>query len=286
MSISVTRRTLLGTLAAGAAVTALPATASEPRSPIKGNIKQAVSRWCYGSIPMPDFLKACKRMGIVGIDLVGPDEWPIIFEHGLVPSMVPGAGGIANGCNNPEIHERLLNDFEINIPRAAKHQIRNVITFSGNRNGLPDDVGMENCAKLLKKAAKVAENEGVIICMELLNSKVDHADYMCDHTLWGVELCKMVGSPNFKLLYDIYHMQIMEGDIIRTIRDYNEYVGHYHTGGNPGRNEIDSTQELYYPPIMQAILDTGFDGYVAHEFVPAREDKLASLQQAVGICDV
>ncbi|RJP30909.1 MAG: hydroxypyruvate isomerase [Candidatus Omnitrophota bacterium] len=256
---------------------------------MKGRLKQSVSKWCYNKFieanSFAKFCEECKKMGMVGIDLVGPDDWPVILDHGLVPTMVPGAGSIANSCNNKNLHPKLLEDFKKNITAAAKHKIRNVITFSGNRHGMTDEEGWENCTPVLKEAAKIAEAEGVTINMELLNSKVDHKDYQCDHTEWGVELCKRVESPHFKLLYDIYHMQIMEGDIIRTIRKHIQYIGHFHTGGNPGRNEIDETQELYYPAIMCAIAELDYDGYVAHEFVP-KQPSLDTLQAAVKLCDV
>ena len=299
---SVPRRTALGAIAAGLLGTGMAANAGETRSKtdrpilasannaqtgakLKGRIKQSVSKWCFGKIPMEEFAKTCKEIGIVGIDLVGPDEWPTIKKHGLVPTMVPGAASIRDGLSHKENHQKCLADFKTNIAAAAKNGLPNVITFSGERHGMSDEEGLDNSVLVAKEAVKQAEDLGVTICIELLNSKVDHKDYMCDHTAWGAELCKRVGSPRFKLLYDIYHMQIMEGDIIRTIRDNIEYIGHFHTGGNPGRNEIDTTQELWYPPIMEAIVETGFDGYVAHEFVPKR-DPITSLREAVALCDV
>ncbi len=294
VSQEMSRRSALSTISAGVAgasmVTAAsvgaPNSASASESKPKGRIRQSVSRWCYGDVDWDVFLTAIKKMGLVGVDLVGPSDWPIVKKHDLIPTMVPGAGSIADGLNDKKNHPKCMADFKKNIKAASENNLRNVITFSGNRHGMSDDEGLENSAEILKEAVKVAEDNDVVICMELLNSKVDHKGYMCDHTAWGVELCKMVGSPHFKLLYDIYHMQIMEGDIIRTIRDNHQYIGHYHTGGNPGRHEIDETQELNYEPIMEAIVETGFDGFVAHEFVPARKDKLASLQQAFEICDV
>ncbi|MDX9755561.1 MAG: TIM barrel protein [bacterium] len=286
----ISRRTAIGALAGGVVSSSLLSHAQEiqPELKLKGNIKQSVSAWCYlnDKLPLEDFCKECVKLGLVGLDLVNEKQWPTIIEHGLIPTMVPGAGNIANGTNRKENHAQMLEDFRTNIEKAAKHKIRNVITFSGERKGMSDEEGAENSILLLKEAAKIAEDNGVIINIELLNSKVDHKDYMCDHSEWGVQVCEGVGSPAVKLLYDIYHMQIMEGDIIRTIKKYHQYFGHYHTGGNPGRNEIDETQELNYPPIMQAIVETGDDVYVAHEFVPKRKDRLASLKQAVLICDV
>ncbi len=294
-SSSVSRRTVLssfsaGMLSASFVVGAMSRTSAQASAAnLKGRIKQSVSKWCYNNYiernSFEKFVKACADMGLVGIDLVGQNDWPIIFDHGLVPTMVPGAGSIVDGCNVKKNHPEILKDFKKNIKAAAKHNIRNVITFSGNRHGLTDYEAWDNCALVLKEAVKIAEDEGVIINMELLNSKVDHKSYHCDHTEWGAELCKRVDSPHFKLLYDIYHMQIMEGDLIRTIRKNMQYIGHFHTGGNPGRNEIDDTQEINYEPIMKAIAETDYDGFVAHEFVPKR-DPLTSLKQAVEICDV
>ena len=198
-----------------------------------------------------------------------------------------GAGlGIEKGWNDPKLHEELIKDYLQIIPKVAESGYTNLICFSGNRNGMNDDVGLKNCADGLKQIMPLAEKHGVVIQMELLNSKVDHKDYMCDHAEWGVALCQEIGSENFKLLYDIYHMQIMEGDIIRTIQEHHTYFGHYHTGGNPGRHEIDETQELYYPAIMKAILETGFKGHVAQEFIPTWEDPIAALKQGVTICDI
>jgi len=198
-----------------------------------------------------------------------------------------GAGkGITDGWNDPKLHDELVRDYAEKIPLIAEAGFTNLICFSGNRHGMDDLVGLQNCVEGLSRIMPVAEKYGVVIQMELLNSKVDHKDYMCDHTLWGVELCRRLGTEHFKLLYDIYHMQIMEGDVIRTIQQYHPYFGHYHTGGNPGRHEIDETQELNYPAIMRAIADTGFTGHVAQEFIPTWEDKIAALKQGVGICDI
>jgi hydroxypyruvate isomerase len=225
------------------------------------------------------------RLGAKGFDLLGHQDWPIVQKHGLVPSMVPGAGTIPDGCNRRENHAKLEEQFRENIPRAAEAGCPNVITFSGNKRGMPDEQAWDNCLEILKRVVPLAEDKGVTICMELLNSKVDHKDYQCDHVVWGVELCKRVNSPRFKLLFDIYHMQIMDGDIIRNIRDYAQYIGHFHTAGNPGRHEISADQELNYHAVALAIADTGFTGYLVHEYSPTR-DPLASLEETLKICDV
>lgn len=254
---------------------------------LKGKVNHSVCRWCYESIPLEDLCKAAKNIGIESIELVGPEEWPLLKKYGLTSALPWGAGkGITEGFNNPALHDELIQSYEAIIPKVAAAGYNQIICFSGNRKGLDDEKGIENCAIGLKKLMAVAEKHKVTMVMELLNSKVNHHDYQCDRTEWGVALCDKVGSENFKLLYDIYHMQIMEGDVIATIRKYNKYISHYHTGGVPGRNEIDETQELNYPAIMKAIVDTGFKGFVAQEFVPKRENKIASLKQGVEICDV
>ncbi|MEM9143661.1 MAG: TIM barrel protein [Bacteroidota bacterium] len=254
---------------------------------LQNNIRHSACYWCYNSIPLEEFLLNLKEIGIKAIDLVGPEDWPLLKKHDIHASMCWGAGmGIEKGWNDPSLHDALIKDYKRVIPKVGKAGYTNLICFSGNRNGMDDETGLKNCADGLKKLLPLAEKHGVILQMELLNSKVDHKDYMCDHTAWGVELCKHLGSENFKLLYDIYHMQIMEGDVIRNIQEYHQYIGHYHTGGNPGRHEIDETQELYYPAIMKAILKTGYKGHVAQEFIPSWEDKIAALQQGVTICDV
>ncbi len=254
---------------------------------LKYNINHSVCRWCYNGIPLEDFLKSLNGLGIKAIDLTGPEEWPLLKKYNIHASMCQGAGmGIDKGWNDPKYHGELIKDYLQMIPKVAEAGYTNLICFSGNRKGMDDRTGLQNCADGLKKLMPAAEKHGVVIQMELLNSKVDHKDYMCDHAEWGVALCKAIGSENFKLLYDIYHMQIMEGDIIRTIKEYHPYFGHYHTGGNPGRNEINETQELFYPAIMRAILATGYKGYVAQEFIPTWEDKIAALKEGVTICDV
>ena len=254
---------------------------------LKGKVNHSVCRWCYNSIPLEDLCKAAKNIGLTSIELTGPDEWPVLKKYGLTSAMPNGAGmGIEKGFNDPKYHDELVASYEAIIPKVANAGLNQIICFSGNRNGLDDEKGIENCAIGLKRLMPVAEKHKVTIVMELLNSKVNHKDYQCDKTPWGAALCEAVGSERFKLLYDIYHMQIMEGDVIATIKKYNPYISHYHTGGVPGRNEIDESQELYYPAIMKAIVDTGFKGYVAQEFIPKREDKIASLKQGVEICDV
>lgn len=254
---------------------------------VKGKIKHSVCKWCYRDISLEDLCKASEKIGLTSIEIVGPEAWPTLQKYGLTCAMGSGISiSIPKGWNDPQYHEELIKKAEELIPMAAKYGIPNMICFSGNRNGMDDETGMINCAKGLSKIMSLAEKHKVNVVMELLNSKVNHKDYMCDRTTWGAALCEMIGSDRFKLLYDIYHMQIMEGDVIRTIQDHHQYIAHYHTGGVPGRHEIDESQELYYPAIMKAIVDTGYDGFVGQEFVPAREDKLASLAQGVKICDV
>ena len=290
MNSPVSRRTALQTAATAAAVlsaTVIPELGAAENSARKGTIRHSVCRWCYSKIPLDDLCKAAKEMGLESVELQGPDEWPTLQKYGLTCAMANGAGmGIERGWNRLEHHENLVASYSQVIPKAANAGLNNLICFSGNRAGLDDQKGIENCAVGLKKLMPIAEKHKVNVVMELLNSKVNHKDYQCDKTPWGVELCKAVGSERFKLLYDIYHMQIMEGDVIATIRKYQNYIAHYHTGGVPGRNEIDETQELHYPAIMKAIAATGFKGHVAQEFIPKRPDALASLKQGVDICDV
>ncbi|HMB64528.1 MAG TPA: TIM barrel protein [Eudoraea sp.] len=254
---------------------------------LKGNINHSACYWCYNSIPLDTFLQNLKNLGVKSIDLVGPEDFPLLKKHGIHASMCWGAGkGIVEGWNDPNLHEELITDYMEKIPIIADAGYTNLICFSGNRNGMDDDIGLKNCVRGLEQILPLAEKHGVVIQMELLNSKVNHKDYMCDHSDWGIELCKQLDTDHFRLLYDIYHMQIMEGDVIRTIQDYHQYFGHYHTGGNPGRNEINDTQELFYPAIMRAILETGFKGHVAQEFIPTWDDKIAALKEGVTICDV
>jgi len=251
-----------------------------------GRLKQSVSRWCYKSIPMPDFCRAVADMGLTAIDLLEEPEWTIARDHGLVCSMgYAGGGSIPDGLNVTANHDAIVKNFERLIPRAAALKVPNVITFFGNRRGMADDVAIANCITGLNRVKKIAEDNGVTICVELLNSRVNHPDYQGDRTPFGVAVVKAVGSPRVKLLYDIYHMQIMEGDLIKTIRDNRDYMGHYHTGGVPGRHELDDSQEVNWRAVCRAIVETGFTGYLAHEFVPTR-DPLTSLREAVALCDV
>jgi hydroxypyruvate isomerase len=289
----ITRRSTLaalagsaGTMLAAGADTAPGASAAGPsKEPGKGRLNQSVCKWCYSRIPLDELSKAAAGMGIRSVELLGENDWATVKQHGLTCAMANGPGGIVEGWNRPQDHDKLVRESERLLPLVAQAGLPNMIVFSGNRRGLSDSEGLENCAKGLKRIMKLAEEQKVTVCMELLNSKVDHKDYQCDHTPWGVELVKRVGSERFKLLYDIYHMQIMEGDVIRTIQENILHIGHFHTGGVPGRNEIDEGQELNYARIARAIADTDFKGYFAHEFIPKREP-LASLQQAMTICTV
>jgi len=279
---------LLGAAAATAALSPAAAHAQTEAPKLKGRIRQSVTRGTFGKMPADEFCRTVKALGIVGVDLVGKGDWPALKEHGLAATMVPGAGGIKDGLNNKAKHEEFLKQFRENIAAAAEFGWKRVITMAGDRAGISDADGLANCVPVLKEAVKIAADHDVTICMELLNSKVNHPGYMCDHTAWGVELCRRVESPRFKLLYDIYHMQIMEGDIIRTIKDSIAHIGHFHTAGNPGRKDLDEEQELYYPPIMRTIAqlqeEGKYDGYVAHEFSP--KNGVESLRKAVLLCDV
>jgi hydroxypyruvate isomerase len=250
-----------------------------------GRLKQSACRWCYSKIPMDDFCRQSAEIGLSGIDLVEPEDWPTIRKYGLVPTVTQGKATIPDGWNRKESHDRLEAGIRDRIHLAAEAKVPNVITFSGNRRGMSDEEGKANCIAGLRRVAKFAEDSGVTIVLELLNSKVNHKDYMCDHTAWGVEVCKGVDSPRVKLLYDIYHMQIMEGDVIRTIRDNIQYIGHFHTGGVPGRHELDDTQELQWRTVAKAIADLNFQGFFAHEFIPVR-DPMTSLKEAVQLCTV
>lgn len=293
------RRNVIKKLAAGVAalsVSPLPVLASgyqpgEAETPLKGNINHSVCSWTYNFLPLEEMCSMVKKLGFSAIDLLAPKDWPTVQKHGITCSMCYTAGRISltEGWNNKNNHAWLIKDFEEAIPLVAAAGYKNLICFSGNRNGMDDASGLNNCAEGLKKIIGLAEKNGVIVQMELFNSKVDHKDYMCDKSSWGVELCKKIGSANFKLLYDIYHMQINEGDVIRTIQQNHPYFGHYHTAGVPGRHEIDETQELYYPAIMKAILATGYKGFVAQEFIPTgkeNKDRIAALKKAIRICDV
>jgi hydroxypyruvate isomerase len=284
--MNTTRRAWLAS-ALGAAVTGPMAFRAAADQLVKnGRLKQSVSRWPYNRIPMPEFCRACADMGLTAIDLLEEPEWATAREHGLICSMAyAGGGSIRDGLNVKANHDAIVRNFEQSIPRAAAARVPNVITFFGNRRGMPDEEAIANCITGLNRVKKVAEDHGVTICVELLNSKVNHPDYQGDHTAFGVAVVKAVSSPRVKLLYDIYHMQIMEGDVIHTIRDAQQYIGHYHTGGVPGRHELDDTQELNWRAVARAIVETGFTGYLAHEFVPTK-DPIASLREAVTLCDV
>ncbi len=250
-------------------------------------INHSVCRWCYQDIPLGEFARSCAAMGIKGIDLLKPSEWEVVEKEGLVCSMATDTfASIPDGFNHPSNHEKLQEEYRGLIRKAAEHNIKNVICFSGNRKGMDDETGIQNCVTGLTPLLDYAAELDVTLVMELLNSKVDHKDYMCDNTKWGVSLAKALNRKNFKLLYDIYHMQIMEGDVIRTIRNNHEYISHYHTGGVPGRHEINDSQELNYPAIMKAIYETGFDGFVAQEFIPTYDDKLAALKEGIAICTI
>ena len=254
----------------------------------KGRLKQSVCRWCYQSIPLDQFCEGVARIGLTAIDLLQPKEWEVASRYGLLCSTgYPGEGGgtIVDGLNNRQLHDQIVSTFKTALPQARKMRVPNLITFFGNRQGRSDQEAIDNCIAALGRIKPMAEDHEVTVVVELLNSKVDHQDYQGDHTNFGVQVMKGVNSPRVKLLYDIYHMQIMEGDIIRTIRQNKDWIAHYHTGGVPGRNELDPTQELQWPAIANAILETGYTGYFAHEFIPTR-DPLTSLREAVVLCDV
>jgi len=287
------KSSLAATIAAGAPTLASAqnqetGTVPETKAPTprKGRIRQSVSRWCYKNIPLDQLCQASAQMGLKGVDLLEVSEWDMPRKYGLICTMgYAGGGTIPDALNRTENHDAIEAAFRKNIPIAAKAGVPNVITFSGNRKGMPDDEGARNCVIGLNRLKKIAEDNGVNICMELLNSKHDHHDYMCDHTAWGVRVVSEVNSPRIKLLYDIYHMQIMEGDLIATIRANIQWLGHFHTGGVPGRHELDNTQEVQWDGVMRGIADLNYTGYVAHEFVPSR-DPLTSLREAVDLCDV
>ncbi len=288
------RRTFLkSSLAAAVAAPSLTAStfaqesAAQARpTPRKNRIHQSVSRWCYQKIPLDQLCQAAVQIGLVGIDLLNMEEWDVPARYGLTCTMgYAGGGTIPDALNRLENHDAIEAAFRKNIPIAAKAKVPNVITFSGNRRGMSDDEGAKNTIIGLNRLKKIAEDNGVTICLELLNSKRNHHDYMADHTAWGVRVMEEVNSPRVKLLYDIYHMQIMEGDLIATIQENIKWLGHFHTGGVPGRHELDNTQEVQWDGVMRGILATGYTGYVAHEFVPSR-DPLTSLREAVDLCDV
>ena len=287
------RRKLIQTFLTGTAVAAMSSADAaikyfeEETVKLKNNINHSVCRWTYDFLSLEELCTTAKKIGLKAIDLVGPKDWAVLKKYQLDSSMCNGAEiSLVKGWNDSQYHDTLIKNYTEHINLVAAAGYKNLICFSGNRNGMDDETGMNNCVTGLKKIIGLAEKKGVVIQMELFNSRVDHKDYMADKSAWGVALCKRLGSPNFKLLYDIYHMQINEGDIIRTIQKNHEYFGHYHTAGVPGRHEIDDSQELFYPAIMKAILATGFKGYVAQEFIPVSKEKIVSLRKAVKLCDV
>jgi len=256
-------------------------------SMLKGKINHSVARWCFKDFDIETLCSEAKKIGITGIDLVGPEDWPTLKKHNLVSTMCNGAElNLVDGFNDQKFHEQLIKNYTKMIPLVAEAGYKNLICFSGNRRGKTDEEGWNNCVVGLQKLIPLAEKHNVTLVMELLNSKINHKDYQCSKTSWGVELAKRINSENFKLLYDIYHMQIDEGDVIRTIQENHKYIDHYHTAGVPGRNEIDETQELNYSAIMKAIAETGFKGFVGQEFIPKQKDKIASLKKAIAICDI
>lgn len=293
MKPELSRRSALKNIVAGTAAlgvsAALPAFALEPQKStmLKGNVNHSVCRWCFGGVDLDTLCTEAKKIGMKAIDLCGPSEWATLKKHGLDCSLCNGAEiSIDNGWNEPEYHEELVKRYSEMIPKVAEAGYKQIICFSGTRRGKDNETGWKNCVDGLKKVLPVAEKYKIVLVMELLNSKVDHKDYQCDNTPWGVELCKRLGSDYFKLLYDIYHMQIDEGNVIATIKNNHQYISHYHTAGVPGRHELDENQELYYPAVIRAIVDTGFKGYLAQEFLPRNSDQFKSLNDAVVICDV
>lgn len=298
MKPNINRRKALKTMALGSGALAIPKIEltkdSNQTEPLKGNINHSVCQWCFSNIPLETLAKKVKEFGLVGIDLIGAEGWDTLKKYGLTSTMCYGdlegksTRDLSKGWCDTVYHEDLIKHYKRFIPMVAEAGWTNLICFSGNRRGIDEQIGLKNCVKGLKEIIPLAEKHGVILHMELLNSKVDHNDYMCDNSKWGVALCKALGSDNFKLLYDIYHMQIMEGDVIRTIQDNKMYYGHFHTAGVPGRNEIDESQELFYPAIMEAIVASGFKGFVAQEFIPRdrTEEGLKSLADAIRRCDV
>ena len=297
MSTNLNRRSAIKGILAGTAALGIPSGLSAlaiqkkeidmTSDLLKGTINHSVARWCFSSFDLETLCVEAKKIGITGIDLIGPKDWPIVKKYGLESPMCNGAEiNLVDGFNDIQFHETLLKNYTEMIPLVAKAGYKNLICFSGNRRGKTDEEGWNKCVLGLKKLIPLAEKHNVTLVMELLNSKIDHKDYQCSKTNWGVELAKRLGSEKFKLLYDIYHMQIDEGDVIRTIKENHQYIAHYHTAGVPGRNEIDETQELNYKAIMKAIAETGFKGFVAREFIPKNIDKIASLKKAIAICDI
>jgi len=285
---AMTRRTLLKSGLAGAAASQADSLLSQdtPVPARKGRIHQSVARWCYAKTPLDQLCANAARIGLKGVDLLQPEEYEVPRRYGLICSMgYAGGGEIADALNRTENHDAIEQSFRKHIPEAAKAGVPNVITFSGNRRGMSDEEGAKNTILGLNRLKKIGEDHGVTICIELLNSKINHPDYMCDHSDWGLRVVQEVNSPSVKLLYDIYHMQIMEGNLIATIRLNIQWIGHFHTGGVPGRNELNNTQEVQWDGVMRAIADSGYHGYVAHEFVPT-QDPFVSLRQAADLCDV
>ncbi len=280
---------LTGTVsvAAGGLLSSSRSADKDRRLILKGNINHSVCRWCFSDWSTEELCREAKKIGIRGIDLVGPKDWPVLKKYGLTSSMCNGAElSLTKGWNDPSYHAALVKRYKQMIELVAKAGYKNLICFSGNRNGLDDQAGIKNCLTGLKQILSFAEQHKVILHMELLNSKIDHQDYQCDSTSWGVELSEKLSSENFKILYDIYHMQINEGDLIRTIQTNHQYIGHYHTAGVPGRNEIDDAQEINYPAVMKAIYATGFKGFVAQEFIPKNRNRKESLRKAIELCDI
>jgi hydroxypyruvate isomerase len=297
MSTNLNRRSAIKGILAGTAALSIPSGLSAlamqkkeidmTSNFLKGTINHSVARWCFSSFDLETLCVEAKKIGITGIDLIGPKDWPIVKKYGLDSPMCNGAEiNLVDGFNDIQFHETLIKNYTEMIPLVANAGYKNLICFSGSRRGKTEEEGWNNCVLGLKKLIPLAEKHNVTLVMELLNSKIDHKDYQCSKTDWGVELVKRLGSENFKLLYDIYHMQIDEGDVIRTIKENHQYIAHYHTAGVPGRNEIDETQELNYVAIMKAIAQTGFKGFVAQEFIPKNIDKIASLKKAITICDI
>ena len=260
------------------------------KNELKGNVHHSVCRWTYGNLSVAALCETVKRIGFAAIDLVGPEEWPILKQYGVYSSMCNGAEiNLTDGWNDTKYHSTLIKNYTLYIELVAKAGYKNLICFSGNRRGMDDETGLKNCADGLKKVLSIAERNGVTLVMELLNSKVDHKDYMCDKTAWGVALCNTIQSENFKLLYDIYHMQVDEGNVIANIRAHHSHIAHYHTAGVPGRHELNELQELQYPAIVKAIINTGFRGYIAQEFIPTGSTdalKEKALQEAILLCDI
>ncbi len=293
--MKISRRNALAKLGALAGSTAALGLANPFKMPekrietldLKGRINHSVCRWPYNNVSLEDLCRASVEIGIKSVEIVGPEDWPVLKEYGLSCAM-PRAGdiGLERGFSDPKYHDELEASFKESIPKVAEAGHDIVILFSGNRDGMDDETGLRNCEEGIKRIISTAERHNVTLCLEPLNSKRNHPDYFVDNTPLGVELCDRIGSDRFKLLYDIYHMQIMEGDVIQTIRDYHEYIAHYHTGGVPGRNELDESQELYWPAIMEAIVETGYDGYVGQEFVPTWDDPIEALRHGVEVCDV